>query len=118
MNEMSQVDWIANCEYYLSGSLNKPMSKATLICSAINCPFANTEVGMGKSSGCTRYLTSYHCHLKVDHPELEANEYWLFAKDLSAEYLDQLKVENDQFIDSDESSQRQIRMELLMMEQE
>nr|WP_290224037.1 hypothetical protein [Trichocoleus desertorum] len=83
----------------------KPMN----ICSAIQCPFANVEVGPGKSSGCSRYSSAWLCHLRANHKPLfkQPHEYWLFAN-LYEDAIAELKQENDAFIAGDESSQLQL----------
>ena len=80
------------------------------LCDSIQCPFANVRPTPPKSSGCTRYSTSFHCHLKADHNEIEANEYWLHGQ-FSDEQVRSLKEENDAYIAQDESSQRRLEME-------
>lgn len=81
------------------------------LCDAIQCPFANVHPTPPKSSGCTRYGTSWHCHLKAAHKgQIEANEYWLFGE-FSEDEVRSLKAENDTYIAQDESSQRQLEME-------
>jgi len=75
------------------------------ICKAINCPFANLNPTPPKSSGCERYSTSYHCHLKQIFGTLTANEYWLYDPHMPDEVIAVVKQTNDEYIAQDESSQ-------------
>jgi hypothetical protein len=85
------------------------------VCSQISCPFANTDPTPPQSSGCTRYSISNHCHLMLHElglrTALEANQYWLSAKEESVNTI-QIKRCNDDFLASDESSQRRLEWEV------
>ncbi len=79
------------------------------ICQAINCPFANLNPTPPRSSGCTRYSVSNHCHIfsefKHKLPELRTNQYWLFADGLPDDNIAYIKYVNEAYIAQDESSQ-------------
>lgn len=86
------------------------------VCDAIKCPFANVNPKPPRSSGCTRYSVSNHCHLLTPleygfdyQKSLQPNQYWLYAD--SEIDLKKIEQHNNNYIAQDESSQIRLEME-------
>jgi hypothetical protein len=81
------------------------------VCNKIECPYSS-------KNGCSRYVISNHCHLL--YPEqgcrregLEPNQYWLYARENdNAVDINQLKIENQSWLETDETTQRKIELQI------
>lgn len=60
----------------------------TNICKSINCPYWNE-----KRYGCEKYNSSRHCHISINFPELNSNEYYLSTeKELNLAEIKQANI--------------------------